>query len=155
MIRRFSRFRQLRIALYAATEETTCMRRILSLLALLPLLLAGCSSMDFPGSAMYFSNKPGGPPFLKFTPGVGAPMLAIYDGTQWTPERKMDVLKLNEPPITFTPELAPLLKAAYRIDSYLLLVFKPGAKVRGETLPSQYFLQPGGFAYVVPAPKAR
>jgi len=130
------------------------MRRFLSLLALATLALAGCSSVDLPGSALYLSNKPGGQPFLRFEPGLGAPTLAIYDGTQWTPARKMEVLRLDEPPVTFTPGLAPLLKSAYRIDSYLLFVFKPGSKVHGQPLPSQYFLNPGGFAYVVPAPKA-
>jgi hypothetical protein len=130
------------------------MRRLLSLLAIAPLLLAGCSSLDLPGSTTYFSNKPDGPPFLKLSSGISAPMLAIYDGTQWTPERKMEVLKLTEPPITFTPGLAGILKSAYRIDSYIFMIFKPDAKVHGQPLPSRYFLQPGGFAYVVPAPKA-
>lgn len=135
-------------------KEATDMRRLLSLLALGAFALAGCSSVELPGSALYLANKPGGPAFLKFSPGIGAPTLAVYDGAQWTPPRKMDVMKLDEPPITFTPGLTPLLRAAYRVDSYMLYVFKPDAKVRGETLPSQYFLNPGGFAYPVPAPKA-
>jgi hypothetical protein len=129
------------------------MRRLL-LLAFAPLLLAGCASLDLPGSTTYFANKPNGTPFLRLTSGVGAPQLAVYDGVQWTPSRKMETLKLDQPPITLTPGLAPILKSAYRIDSYMFFVFKPDAKVGGKALPSRYFLEPGGFAYVVPAPAA-
>ena len=129
--------------------------RILSPAVLLAVvLLAGCKSLDMPGSAMYLANRPNGTPFLKVSSGMGAPTLSLFDGSQWTPPRKMEDVPLTEPAITVTPGLANLLTRAYRIDSYLLLEFKPDAKVRGQALPSRYFLQPGGFAYVVPPPKA-
>jgi hypothetical protein len=126
----------------------------LSLLALVLLVLTGCSSMQMPGSALYLANRPDGDPFLRVTSGLGGPMLAVNEGATWTPPKKMEPMKLTEPPITLTPGLADILKAAYRIDSYQFLEFKPDAVVAGKTLPSRYYLMPGGFAYVVPAPKA-
>ncbi|MGH8046826.1 MAG: hypothetical protein ACREKL_06235 [Chthoniobacterales bacterium] len=131
------------------------MRRLLSLLAIAPLLLAGCSSLELPGSATYFANSPNGEPFFKVTSGMGTPKMAVSGGGGvWTPAEKMEPLKLTEPPVTLTPGLSDILQSAYRIDSYLFFTFKPGARVSGKFLPSRYFLQPGGFAYPVPAPKA-
>jgi hypothetical protein len=123
------------------------MARLLSLAVVL-LALAGCSTLETPGSAKYFANRPGGLPFLKIASSMRGPTLAVLgpDGT-WSKPRVMKSVRADQPPLSTTPGLAPLVENAHRIDEYVFLEFKPGAQVHGRPLPSRYFLLPGGFAY--------
>jgi hypothetical protein len=118
--------------------------------AALMLALAGCSSLEMPGSAKYFSNQPGGMPFFKVASGLGGPTLAVQkgDGT-WTKPRPMKPIGQNEPPLSTTPGLSKLVENAHRVDDYVFLEFTPTAKLHGQPVPSHYFLLPGGFAYPV------
>jgi len=116
--------------------------------AILGLALAGCSALEMPGSARYFSNQPGGLPFLKIGASPGGPTLAVMnpDGS-WSKPRVMKPVRADQPPISTTPGLAALVENAHRIDDYVFLEFKPDAQLHGRPLPSRYFLLPGGFAY--------
>jgi hypothetical protein len=116
--------------------------------ALVILALAGCSALETPGSAQYFSNQPGGLPFLKVGSSMGGPTLAVLkpDGA-WSKPRVMKPVRTDEPPLSTTPGLAALVENAHRIDDYVFLEFKRDAQLHGRPLPSRYFLLPGGFAY--------
>ncbi len=126
------------------------MKRLSALLALLALACSGCSSLEMPGTARTFSNQPGGPPFFRVASGLGGPVMAVRkpDGG-WTPARRLKPLGPNDPPLSTTPGLIAMVENAHRLDDYVFLEFKPDAKVNGQPLPSRYFLQPGGFAYLV------
>lgn len=130
------------------------MNRLLVSLALAAFALAGCSSIEMPGSARYFSNQPGGLPLFKVSSGVGGPALAVQkpDG-KWTHPHEMKSLGPGEPPLSTTPGLAAIVESAHRVDDYVFLEFKPNAKVHDQPVPSKFFLLPGGFAYLVPPPK--
>jgi hypothetical protein len=119
------------------------------------LTVTGCSSLEMPGSARYFSNQPGGMPFFKVASGLGGPTLSVQkdDGT-WTRPRPMKPVGRNEPPLSTTPGLSQLVENAHRVDDYVFLEFTATAKLHGQPVPSHYFLLPGGFAYPVePAKK--
>ena len=126
------------------------MKRLLAPLALTAFVFAGCSSLEMPGTARYFSNQPGGLPVFKVASGIGGPTLSAQkpDG-KWTPPHVMKALGPNEPPLSTTPGLAQLVESAHRVDDYVFLEFKPDAKVHGQPVPSKFFLLPGGFAYQV------
>jgi len=72
---------------------------------------------------------------------------------QWSKPHKMEPLKPSDPPLSTTPGLAPIVKSALRVDNFIFIEFKPTAKLDGKPLPTPYFLLPGGFAYLVHAPK--
>ena len=112
--------------------------------------MAGCSSLEMPGTARYFANQPGGTAFLRVAAGAGAPTIAVRqpDG-KWTRPRAMKPVRTDEPPLSTTPGLAPLVASAHRVDTYVFLEFKRDATFRGQPVPSRYFLLPGGFAYPV------
>ncbi len=114
------------------------------------LALPGCSSLEMPGSARYFSNQPGGLPFFKVASGLGGPTLAVQkpDG-KWTAPHAMKSLGANQPPLSTTPGLADITESAHRVDDYIFLEFKADAKLHDQPVPSRYFLLPGGFAYPV------
>lgn len=110
----------------------------------------GCSSVELPGSARYFSNQPGGEALFKVAFSPGGPTLSARtpDG-KWTPPRALKPLRTNEPPLSTTPGLAAMVKSAHSVDDYVFMEFQPDAKVGGRSVPSRYFLLPGGFAYTV------
>lgn len=128
-------------------ERMRTMPRLL-FAVLVTFALAGCSALETPGAARYFSNHPGGLPFLKIGSGMRGPTLAVLepDGT-WSKPRVMKPVRADQPPISTTPGLAALVENAHRIDDYVFLEFKPDAKLHDRPLPSRYFLLPGGFAY--------
>jgi hypothetical protein len=144
----------LHFALRQVRREFQFMKRFLVPLAFFALACGGCSSVEMPGSARYFSNQPGGMPFFKVAAGMGTPTLSVQqpDG-KWSRPRMMKPLGANNPPLSTTPGLSAIVESAHRIDDYVFLEFKPDAKVHGQPVPSKFFLLPGGFAYVVPAPK--
>jgi hypothetical protein len=130
------------------------MKYALAPLVLAALVLTGCSSLEMPGTARYFSNQPGGLPFFKVASGIGGPTLAVQKpGNKWTKPRTMKPIGPNDPPLSTTPGLAAIVESAHRVDDYAFIEFKPSAKLHGQPLPSPYFLLPGGFAYLVPQPK--
>ncbi len=119
-------------------------------LALLVLTLAGCQSMEMPGSARYFSNQPDGQPFFKVTSGMGSMSMAVLEpGGTWTPPRAMKAIGTNDPPLSTVPGLAAMVQSAYRVDDYVFLELRADAQAQGKPVPSRYFLLPGGFAYPV------
>jgi hypothetical protein len=125
------------------------------LLTIAAFATAGCSSLEMPGSARYFSNQPGGLPFFKVSSGLGGPALAVQksDGT-WSKPHAMKPIGPGEPPLSTTPGLPELVESAHKVDNFVLLEFKANAKLHGQPVPSHYFLLPGGFAYLV-QPNAR
>jgi hypothetical protein len=128
------------------------MKRLSAFLALMALALAGCSSIEMPGSARYFANQPGGQPLFRVASGPTGPTLsAVGPDGKWTKARVMKTVRSDEAPFNTTPGLAAMVESAHRIDNFVFLEFKPTAKVGGKPVPSRYFLLPGGFAYVVPA----
>ncbi len=124
------------------------MKRLSLLLA--ALFLSGCSTVELPGTARYFSNQPNGAPFFRVTTGVGGSALSVIkpDG-KWTKGHPMKPIGISEPPLSTVPGLAELVKSAYSVDDYAFLHFRSDATVGGRPVPSLYFLYPGGFAYPV------
>jgi hypothetical protein len=129
------------------------MKRLFGFLPLIVLALTGCSAIEMPGSARYFSNQPGGLPFFKVASGVGGPTLAVrkIDG-KWTKPHLMKTLGPSDPPMSTTPGLAAIVDSAHKVDDYVFIEFRKDAKVHGQPVPSKFFLLPGGFAYLVTAP---
>ena len=126
----------------------------LAALAAFSVFLAACSSLEMPASARYFSNQPGGLPIFKVSSGLGGPALDVAkpDGGR-TNSRQMNAVRAQEPPLSATPGLAEIAESAHRVDEYVFIEFKAGARVHGQPLPSQFFLLPGGFAYLVQPPR--
>jgi hypothetical protein len=123
-------------------------------LAFAAFALVGCSSIEMPGSARYFSNQPGGLPIFKIGAGLGGPTLSAQkDGGKWTHPRMMKPVGPGEPPLSTTPGLTAIVKSAHRVDDYVFIEFKSDAKVHDQPVPSKFFLLPGGFAYLVSPPK--
>lgn len=119
-------------------------------LLFITLALAACSTVELPGTAKYFSNLPNGDPFFKIATGVGGSSLSVLKPNgKWTKPHAMKPIGPDDAPLSTTPGLAELVKAAYSVDDYAFLQFKHGATVGGRPVPSDYFLYPGGFAYPV------
>lgn len=130
--------------------------RTLPILAAL-IVLAGCAAVPGTSGGIpgYYSNQPNGAPRFRIVQGVGGYKMSVFSGEGWIEGRPMKRLSEADNELKAIPWFAELVEAAWSIDGFLFLKFKPGAELGGEKLPTSYALAPGGYAYRVAAPTTK
>lgn len=125
------------------------------LLVFFAMALGGCAgvgSMSGGGISGYYANHPEGTARFRITQSMSGYEMAARDGDGWTKGRKLERLSTDDDALKRLPWLLDIIEAAYGVDGFAFIQFKQGATVGGDSLPTRYFLAPGGWAYRVAAP---